>query len=223
VEFELVEALGSGLEAAYTKHPDLLQHNPKGLVPTLVIGNEVKCESLDILKELYSKQCTGNDKVFSRLHNEAMQWNRQICSPFYRVLMKPDEKCREQGWKDMTNGITAFSDRLLLQTDGSVSFYNYEGKKGNEPSPVDFAVFPFIQRRYIIEHYRGYRLEDGVAHEIYEKIKRWEAKMEALPSVAKTLADRQSLIDVYNRYADGTAQSKVGDAVRQGKEAHDIE
>jgi glutathione S-transferase len=222
VEFELVEALGSGLEAAYTKHPDLLLYNPQGLVPTLVIRNEVKCESIDILEELYSKERTGNDKVFSRLNDEAMKWNMHICSPFYRVLMKPDEKCREQGWKDMTNGITEFSDRLLSRTDGSISYYHYEGKIGDEPTLVDFAVFPFIQRLYIIEHYRGYRLEDQVAREIYEKMRRWQAKMETLPAVAKTLADRQALIDVYNRYADGTAQSKVGDSVRQGKEAHDI-
>jgi glutathione S-transferase len=222
VDFEFVEALGSGLEAAHPKHPDLLKHNPKGLVPTLVIGKEVECESIDILKGLYSKQSTGNDKMLSRRHDEAMEWNKQICSPFYRVLMKPDEKGREQGWKEMTNGITEFSDRLLPQTDGSISFYNYEGKKDSEPSLVDFTVFPFIQRLFIIEHNRGYRLEDEVAPEIYEKMKQWQAKMEALPAVAKTLADRQSLIDVYNRYADGTAQSKVADAVRQGKEAHDI-
>ena len=222
VDFELVEALGSGFEVAYTKHPDLLRWNPKGLVPTLVTDKDVKCESIDILKELYLERYEGNDEVFSRLYDEANEWNKQICSPFYRVLMKPDQKDRERGWKDMTNGITAFSDRLLLQTDGSVSFYCYSGKNGNEPSLVDFAVFPFIHRLHIIEYYRRYYLVDGVSHETYDKMERWQAKMKALPAVAKTLADRQSLIDVYNRYADGSAQSKVGDAIRQGKEAHDV-
>jgi len=40
------------------KHPDLLRANPKGLVPTLVLddGGVVKCESLDILKDLYGAE-----------------------------------------------------------------------------------------------------------------------------------------------------------------------
>jgi hypothetical protein len=50
----------------------------------------------------------------------------------------------------------------------------------------------------------------------------WPAKMEALPGVTSTLADRNDLLEIYQRYADGTANTKVGDAVRQGKEAHDI-
>ena len=122
----------------------------------------------------------------------------------------------------MVNGMVAFSDELVLDDDNTISFYNYNGKKNdNGPSLVDFTVFPFIHRLYIVQHYRGYRLADtdAVAN---DKIEKWQARMEALPGVAGTIAKRQPLINVYLRYADGSAQSKVGDAVRSGKEAHDI-
>lgn len=221
VDYDLVEALGSGMDAAYTKHPDLLKWNPKGLVPTLVSDTDVKCESIDILRDVYSEQYEEKKHVFEELYKEAVDWNRRICSPFYRVLMKPDEESRELAWQEMMDGLTAFSDRLVDCNDSSISFYNYSGKETDEPSLVDFTAFPFVHRLHIIEHYRGFRLADYDSL-VSDKIYRWQAKMEALPAVSDTIAERQSLIDVYLRYATGTAQSKVGDAVRAGKEAHDI-
>jgi len=225
VEYDLIESLGSGMEAAYTKHPDLLQWNPKGLVPTLVFqdGDEVdaKCESIDVLRDLYSERYKGRESEFAKLHDEALEWNRQICSPFYRVLMKPDQASREQAWQDMVDGMAAFSDKLVDGKDESISFYDYDGKKDDEPSLVDFTVFPFVHRLYIVEHYRGFSLSDADPA-VSDKIQRWQAKMEALPAITSTIAEKQPLIDVYLRYADGSAQSKVGDAVRSGKEAHDI-
>jgi glutathione S-transferase len=232
IPYDLQEALGSGMDAAYTKHPDLLKWNPKGLVPTLVTRRQeenndqvvqVQCESIDILRDLYfEQQGKNNELLLDRLHNEAVEWNKLICSPFYRVLMKPDEAGRQAAWQDMVKGLSAFSDNLALDGDESISFYNYNGKESDdEPSLVDFTVFPFVHRLYIIEHYRGFRLADADVT-VGDKIQRWQQKMEALSSVRDTIADRQPLIDVYLRYADGSAQSKVGDAVRSGKEAHDI-
>lgn len=221
IDYELVEALGSGMDAAYTKHPDLLESNPKGLVPTLLMTDgTVKCESIDILRDLYCERYPTRKDEFDMLHDEAVEWNKLICSPFYRVLMKPDEAGRQEAWHDMLDGMEAFSDKLSVERDSGISFYNYSGKQNDdEPSLVDFTVFPFIHRLYIVKHYRGFRLDDG---RVGDKIRQWQAKMEALPAVTETMANRQTLIDVYLRYADGSAQSKVGDAVRSGKEAHEI-
>lgn len=223
IHYQLVESLGSGLTPAYTKHPDLLRWNSKGLVPTLVTHYEnqvdVKCESIDILRALYSERYKEREAEFSKLYAEALEWNKRVCSPFYRVLMKPDEASRQRAWQDMVDGLSAFSDKLIVDED-TISFYDYEGKQDDEPSLVDFTVFPFVHRLYIIEHYRGFRLPDADPV-VGDKIYRWQQRMEALPAVADTLAERQSLIDVYLRYSDGSAQSKVGDAIRAGKEAHE--
>lgn len=220
ISFDLVESLGSGMDAAYTKHPDLLKWNPKGLVPTLVTKDGMQCESIDILTSLYSERY--QEREFQKLREEALKWNRLVCSPFYRVLMKQNRQDQERAWQDMVDGMVAFSDKLVDNDDNTISFYNYNEKRDDEPSLVDFTVFPFIHRLYIIQHYRAFCLAD--THPLAnDKIERWQARMEGLPGVASTIAERQSLINVYLRYADGSAQSKVGDAVRSGKEAHDIQ
>ena len=89
---------------------------------------------------------------------------------------------------------------------------------------MDFCVFPFVHRLYIVEHYKELQLPDRTAQErkVKQKIDRWRTKMEARPSVRPTLASPGDLIPIYRRYADGTAKSKVGDSVRQGKQAHDV-
>lgn len=238
VEYELVEALGSGFDGSYRKDPDLLKANPKGLVPTLVLTGDggqnpvVKCESIEILKDLYLERTGGIDNkpdaaTIHGLAQEATLWNQKICSPFYRALMKPDDAGRRQGWEDMVEGLVAFSEKLRWQdSDGNtraVGFYGYNGEETpTEPSLVDFCVYPFVRRLCIVEHYRGFRLEDAAPADSNAKIKSWHERMESLPAVQRTIADRERLLLVYERYADGTAQSKVGDAVRQGREAHQI-
>mmetsp|Transcript_23395 Transcript_23395/g.32783 ORF Transcript_23395/g.32783 Transcript_23395/m.32783 type:complete len:298 (+) Transcript_23395:209-1102(+) len=263
VDYDLHESLGSGLDKSYAKLPELLKANPKGLVPTLVypavssLEDEdkqkdiIQCESLDILLDLYEKHSNGgNDEdVLKELYQDANEWTKKICSPFYRVLMKPDKVGREEGWKEMTDGIVEFCDHLEWKAtpaktvteeeeDGSatkkvrcVSYYQLSksssakisnDEEEEEPTLVDFTVYPWINRLCVVEHYRGFKLMDKVPRDVSDKIYAWVDKMEALPAVQKTLADEKKMIAAYSRYADGTVESKVGDAVRQGKDVDSI-
>ena len=230
---------------AYIKDPGLLESNPKGLVPTVVqhirsddgddnsrSRTNVVCDSLQILRDLYEIQLGQKDAA--QLHDEAVEWNRRLCSPFYPVLMRQTESERRQAWEKMVEGISAFCEHLEETTDddneddAGISFYKSSScasaANGEEPSLVDFCVFPFVHRLYIVEHYKGLQLPDRTAQErkVKQKIDRWRTKMEARPSVRPTLASPEDLIPIYRRYADGTAKSKVGDSVRQGKQAHDV-
>lgn len=54
------------------------------------------------------------------------------------------------------------------------------------------------------------------------KIKQWLLKMEALSPIQATLAKRNDLLPIYKAYSDGSAKSKVGNFVRQGKQAHEV-
>jgi len=299
IEFDLIESLGSGMTVSYTKIPELLKVNPKGLVPTLVYpavaakeevngkGNNdekddkkdiVQCESLDILLDLYQKHSStssknnqkgGRDEDYSvllkQLYRDARTHNKNVCSPFYRALMKRDEIDRQEGWKAMADGIVAFSDHLewkatATRQDTNKEEENEEGESGSatkklkcisfyqlspspspsnaknqhgdsndeqeeeaeEPNLVDFTVYPWINRLCVIEHYRGYKLMDKVPRHVSDKIYAWKDKMESLPAIQKTVAEEKRLIDSYSRYAAGTVQSKVGEAVRQGKDADTV-
>jgi len=265
VSYHLIESLQVHPEThAYIKDEGLLQANPKGLVPTLVVKPQdddnqdsiTICDSMEILKELYCARAqqpqpqqqsssvtsidtssTSGDPLLKLqyLYQEAMDWNQEICSTaFYSVLMKQDAPEREEAWKELAKGLVAFSEQLQYTSSGSsnenvnhhnraISFYTSDFASGKEPSMVDFCVFPFMHRLYIIEHYKGLTLstsdEQCAAH---GKLEAWRRQMEALPSVQATLADPTKLIPIYERYADGTAKSKVGDSIRQGSNVHDV-
>lgn len=49
----------------------------------------------------------------------------------------------------------------------------------------------------------------------------WQERVFAREDVKRTLQDKDRLVAVYRRYADGDAKTKVCDAVKAGKEAHE--
>lgn len=221
VDFTLVESLGFDENEAYVKHPDLVRHNPKGLVPTLVqkVENEqqqeeeehVYCDSLTILKGLYATTGMPDDEL-EQTYETACRWNRNLCSTFYTVMIKQDS---QEAWSEMKEGLYEFASHI----DNGL-YYD------SRPTPglIDFCVFPFVHRLYLLDYYKHYRLlEDTETHrKAKAKLESWRKLMESRPSVAATLADPERLIPVYARYADGSAQSKVADAVRGGRFAHDV-
>jgi glutathione S-transferase len=224
VEYELVEALKiDPATESYIKDEELLKCNPKGLVPTIVqeIDDEknVFCDSMGILRELYTSK---ESPCVEEAHKEAIRWNQEICSPFYGVLMKKTPEERQKAWGQMLAGLTEFSTHLEMKDD-SISFYRSASASGEKPSLVDFCIFPFIHRLYIIEHYKGLTLPENSDKEKKTAclLLKWKDKMESLPSVQPTLADSKDLTAIYLRYADGSAKSKVADLVREGRQAHE--
>ena len=63
--------------------------------------------------------------------------------------------------------------------------------------------------------------EEEEEAECWATFHRWRAHVMALPAVRATLADEEALLETYQRYANGTAASKVAEAVRRGKSAHE--
>ena len=138
----------------------------------------------------------------------AVTLNKTVCSSFYRCLVRRDPAEQKQAWDDLRLGLQNFVEKC----DGG-PFY------GGSPAPTlaDVAVFPWVYRLYVLEQFRGMRLGES-AQEIWA----WKDRMEALSSVQRTLADKEKLLATYERYEKGTANSLVGVAVREGKEAHEI-
>ena len=64
-----------------------------------------------------------------------------------------------------------------------------------------------------MKHFRGL---DPVEESGSSRLKEWSELVSSRPSVARTLADRDRLIESYRRYAEGTSTSQVAQAVRQG-------
>lgn len=225
VDFELIEGLvldnKNVAEArGYNKDARLLEANPHGLVPTIVQpGSPPIFDSLvtveyadDLAAASGAPRIMPTSPAQRALARMRADWiNRSIASPFYTVLVRKEQHERKEAFDKLRANITQFANEI----EGPLYF-------GNQISSVDIAAFPWIYRILhckVLENFRGWGIDLEPA--VSAKLDTWQRSMMNIPSVQKTLPDTQQLVASYTRYADGTALSKVAEAVRQGSSAHD--
>ena len=128
--------------------------------------------------------------------------------------MKPTLDEQREAFVSFSLGISQFLQDV--QMDG---FY-----KSKYPTVVDFTVIPWILRIPLLRYYRPmFEMNDILSKDDSEKLDAYIKRVKELDAVQKTLwKNEEALIGVYKRYADGTATSQVGQAVKSGKNAHDI-
>mmetsp|Transcript_45794 Transcript_45794/g.106374 ORF Transcript_45794/g.106374 Transcript_45794/m.106374 type:complete len:267 (+) Transcript_45794:39-839(+) len=211
---------------AYKKHPRLLELNPKGLVPTLCQGSNAPAvyESnvcVEFADELATSKSNGaaaasllpgtpSERAALRL--EADWVNKSLCSPFYVVLVS----------KSLDDQKAAF-DKMVASIDELETRTKLPFLTGDTLTTVDVTLIPWAHRIFtckILETYKGSDFAINLTKR--PKLAEWLDRVLALSSVQATLAETSSLVQVYKRYADGTAKSKVADAVRQGKTADTV-
>lgn len=233
-------------DETYRKDEELLAYNKKGLVPTIIdtANNRGVTESLicveyvnDLVEQLRtSQQVEGENEAYQTLLpadpldkaecRKVSEWvNKEICSPFYIVLVRKDPVERKEAFQKIVRNLALFSKNL----QGPFYF-------GNDLSAVDVNLFPWAYRFYLLKEFRGEDFdvsaqlehlaavdgEDPISSSIMNKYNTWYDSMLALSSVSATVQDKDRLKWSYRRYAEGTAKSKVGEAIREGKQAHDI-
>lgn len=115
----------------------------------------------------------------------------------------------------MINGLKLFSNELV-KTSGPLFLPD------GQLSSVDVALIPWAYRFYVLEHYRG--PDFGIPHTPeLEPYHAWYNHVMQLESVQRTLPDKERYLDHILKYADGSARSKVANAVRRGAAAHEID
>jgi glutathione S-transferase len=260
IPYEYVESLSVEKDQmkgnhGYTKNPRLLQLNPKGLVPTLELSDDliqlvkssegqsgknleayplkpsplndagstmhVLSESIDCIEFLNAlKLASSHDEIVQNLMPDssfvakAHVMNQNICSTFYKVLMKPTREEQKEAFDFFAKSIDEF-----------ISKVNQNGYfDSNTLTIVDITVIPWILRLPLLRHYRPmFKIEDVLESDNVTKLNDYVERIKSLPSVKATLwNDHDKLIEVYARYAEGTATSQVGQAVKSGMNAHDV-
>ncbi len=232
------DVTGTGKEWWYHwKADELKRVNPSALVPTLipVIKNSDGTHTSDESKAVYESLvtidfidqisgATGKDRLVSEDPYEAARsrvWadkvNRDMCSPYYGVLVRKDESERKEHFDALIKGLSAFSDELVKTTGPT---FLADGQLSN----VDLALIPWAFRYYVFEHYRG---DDYViSTERYENLQpyqEWFDHVMELDCVKRTLPDKDKYLEHIGKYADSSARSKVANAVRRGVAAHELD
>jgi glutathione S-transferase len=144
------------------KSEELLECNPAGMVPTLkddrgrvVSESIVTIEYVDNLvrggggrkeAELLVPRDDPVEEARGRVWADKVA--REMCSPYYKILVRQEEEEQREGLKELLEGMERFS-KELRKTDGRL----FMG--GERIGVVDMTLFPWAWRFYVFEHYRG--------------------------------------------------------------------
>ncbi len=238
---------GTGKEWWYHwKADELKRANPSALVPTLIpvenddddersggVGrrpNEDKAvyESLvtiDFIDQISGIDAMSTQRLIPHDPYEAARcriWadkvNREMCSPYYGVLVRKEESERMEHFESLIKGLTSFSEELV-KTPGPTFLAN------GQLSNVDLALIPWAYRYYVFEHYRGeeYVIDTVEKYPQLKPYQRWYDHVMNLESVKRTLPDKDDYLEHIGKYADSSARSKVANAVRRGVSAHELD
>jgi glutathione S-transferase len=131
------------------------------------------------------------------------------------VLVRKDDQERKDHFQSLIGGLARLS-KELLKTPGPLFLAD------SRLSSVDLALFPWAFRFYVLEHYRGPEFKIPETPEL-EPYHAWYRHMVSLACVQRTLFDQDKYLDHIRKYADGSARSKVAEAVRRGAAAHDLD
>ena len=234
---------GTGKEWWYHwKADELKRVNPSALVPTLIpvvhqnddnvlYPDESKAVYESLVTIDYIDQVSGatgtdclvpqNDPYeMARCRIWTDKVNRDMCSPYYGVLVRKNDDERMEHFRAIIKGLAAFS-RELAKTPGPTFLAN------GQLSNVDLALIPWAYRYYVFEHYRGkeYVINDAIDGEYPElkPYKEWYDHVMNIESVKRTLPGKEEYLEHIGKYADSSARSKVANAVRRGVAAHELD
>eukprot|EP00928_Gymnodinium_smaydae_P065075 TRINITY_DN48272_c0_g1_i1.p1 TRINITY_DN48272_c0_g1~~TRINITY_DN48272_c0_g1_i1.p1 ORF type:complete len:276 (-),score=36.13 TRINITY_DN48272_c0_g1_i1:92-919(-) len=224
IAHELVEALRypnddpANANQPYEKSEELLRLNPAGLVPTIVCpeGRRVVTEMIPAI-ELADDLPGGGPRLLpsdpwerGRVRTAAEWLQRKVCGGFTEVLMPGDAERRDRAFKQLIAALQRFS----VDCRGPLF-------SGETLGLVDVVLAPFASLLFILEHYLGDAFRVPQNDPKLKGFWEWYDAVMAIPSVSATMLSRERAIAVYQRYAEGTAKTKVAEAVKSGGSSYD--
>ena len=188
--------------------------NPRGLVPAIVHNGKAVYESAVCIEYVDEAWQTDKHLLPSDPYERAKvrilsdHISKKVVPPFYQLLMKKGEEERADASQNILNGLKSLFSDL---DSGSGPFFG-----GSTLNMVDIMLAPFAYRfDVILGHYRNFQIpKEGRAELV--RYHKWYAALMDNENFKKTLPDERKLLESYQRYADGSAKSLVGEAIRKG-------
>ncbi|KAI3476423.1 hypothetical protein L1887_61988 [Cichorium endivia] len=206
----------------YKKPADLLELNPKGLVPALKLSNgKGLAESTVILEYIDEKYGGGKagksllpplsdayDRAVYRLAVDKV--NRTLIPSFYRYLQAQEVEAQLEGAKEFTTNLADF----VRSMPGSSGFWNGQGL-----SIVDCTVAPWLYRATnVLRHFRGFEPKELLEPELFERWESWSSSVFEHEAFKATTSTDDLYLDSYVRYSQNRPMtSQVADAINKGR------
>jgi glutathione S-transferase len=203
----------------YKKPKELLDVNPKGLVPALKIGNEGKClaESTVLIEYLHDRYADRSTLLPKDPYQAGLQRlaadkvNRTMLPAFYRYLQAQDPEEQVRLGQEYVEELRAFEKGMQEEKDGVF----WDGS--DNISFVDIQAAPWLLRsKNVLHFYRGLDLDT-----IFEQSSRFSRYLSELlhhPAVKATTSTDDLYLDSYARYAENRPNtSQVANAINSGR------
>lgn len=221
----------------YHKPASLLELNPRGLVPTLVVPDSSNpsiqkplYESnvvLEYLEEAYPDHHPRflPTDVYQRAR--ARIWidyvTSRIIPAFHRFLQfQPSEgqsaEAAAQGLDKARQEFLSHLKEWTKEMDAEGPFF-----LGTDLSLPDLVLAPWAVRLWIFDEYKDGGLgipaggQGGTDEVIWQRWRKWLSAIQQRKSVLETTSEKQHYLPIYKRYADNTAQSELAKATRAGR------
>lgn len=159
----------------------------------------------------------SNPYLRARTHLWIDHISSRIVPSFYRFLQHTPSKgySLESAREEFVKHMHTFAAEL----DEQGPWFN-----GQEMGMADVMLIPWAMRVFLLDHYKGgsgipnvgQEAKDG-EKEVWARWHRWFNAVQETESVQDTMSDREKYIEVYQRYAEDTTNSQVGQATRGGR------
>ena len=202
------------LEEKKRRNPEFVKCSPLGLVPALHDrSRDARVHDSHVCVSYVDEAFVGppllpDDPLKrARLRGAIQHFDEKVRPAFYAILMRQDKEGRQKAAADLTAGWAALAERM----DPAGPYFC-----GEQFSIFECATLPWFQRiESVLGHYRGYSLpREAMGGAAFERLKLWYAACLANPAFAKTICNRERLINNYSGYADNSADNAVSAQVR---------
>jgi len=207
----------------YKKTKELLDVNPKGLVPALKIGEEGKClgESTVIMEYLVDRYDIPSQKNIllpsdpylraqQRLASDHI--NKALIPSFYRYLQAQESEKQIEHGKEFVSALEAFAASMKEEKEGP--FWDGSNKLGWS----DIMIAPWVYRaKVVLGHYRGFEIEKVMKEG--GRFSNWMKATLEHAAFKATTSTEDLYVDSYMRYAENRPNtSQVANAINSGRE-----
>jgi len=155
--------------------PDwFLEKTVLGLVPVLEQNDKIVYESAicdEYLDDVYGKQTLLPHDPYVKARAKIMMeaFSTKVIPKFYSLIRECTKEDQIKHLQDLHNGLKLFEDDLSSKYFG-----------GNEPSMLDYHIWPFFERMPAVSKLRGV---DLLPADKFPKLSKWVETVKQLPAV----------------------------------------